>query len=79
MDIMDIEEVEEQYGKITSIEIISYYKFMFTLRFKCENFPDKKFMMETGGESNDIYRYCPHQCCWSEHDAAGISRIWDEE
>ena len=48
MDMMDITEIEKEYGKITSIEIFSYYKFTFTLRFKCENFPEKSFMMVTG-------------------------------
>ena len=65
------------YGKIirSSIEIIGYSKYTFTLLVNTDK--DKRLELIVGGGSNDIYYYNPYGD-WDEHINAGIVSISDD-
>lgn len=69
----DFSNLEEKYGLITSINVVDYWKFEFTLRVET----DKGMNLEvrTGGDYNDIYRYDPFNRNWGEHLSAEIQWI----
>lgn len=74
----DSTELEQVYGKLLTCTFYNYDKFEFVLKFTCEKYPGKTFLMHTGGLSGNIYRYVPEECDWGEHVSAGITQIYEQ-
>lgn len=58
------DRMADEYGKIVSVTIDSYYKYVFDLTVMTDK--GRKVHLRVGGDPDDIYRFDPSGIDWEE-------------